>query len=98
MKKIGLVTMFFMVMAVVAAPVFAEITLNPAKSQFCDPTAKGFGDVNKPNDITATYSSASMFCDPTAKGFGDVSKSNGVFLIPGGVSPVPLNIFTGEPY
>ena len=71
MKKIGLVTMFFMVMAVVAAPVFAEITLNPAKSQFCDPTAKGFGDV---------------------------SKSNGVFLIPGGVSPVPLNIFTGEPY
>jgi hypothetical protein len=98
MKKTGLVLMSLMVMAMVAAPAFAEITLNP-KSEFCDPNAKGFGDANQPNGITATYTSQSMFIDPAAKGLGDADKSNGLYFSgSGAVGPARTNMFTGEPF
>jgi hypothetical protein len=98
MKKTGLVLMFLMVMAMVAAPVFAEINLNP-KSDFCDPNAKGLGDANSPNGITATYTSASIFCDSTAKGLGDADKSNSLYFSgSGALAPTRTNMFTGEPF
>jgi hypothetical protein len=98
MKKTGSVLMFLMVMAMVAAPVFAEITLNP-NSEFCDPNAKGFGDANQANGITATYTSESMFIDPAAKGLGDADKSNGLYFSGSGdVAPTRTNMFTGEPF
>lgn len=98
MKKTGLVLMSLMVIAMVAAPAFAEITLNP-KSEFCDPNAKGFGDANQPNGITATYTSQSMFIDPAAKGLGDADKSNGLYISgSGALGTTQTNMFTGQSY
>lgn len=89
MKKISLVTMFFLV-GLLVGPVFAA------------DTSIYLGQGLNPAATTDTRPATSMFVDPRAKGFGDANEPNAVYLgqglNPAAVTPVQINMFTGKPY